>query len=49
MNFIWLSKRDACTVILWAMRIGLIPLLIGLGVSSISDAWGGFAQNVKTV
>ncbi|HMR19603.1 MAG TPA: radical SAM protein, partial [Sphingobacterium sp.] len=25
------------------------PLLIGLGVSSISDAWTGFAQNVKTV
>ncbi|WP_433900856.1 oxygen-independent coproporphyrinogen III oxidase [Sphingobacterium puteale] len=25
------------------------PLLIGLGVSSISDAWAGFAQNVKTV
>jgi len=25
------------------------PLLIGIGVSSISDAWGGFAQNVKTV
>lgn len=25
------------------------PLLIGLGVSSISDAWGAFAQNVKTV
>ena len=23
------------------------PLLIGLGVSSISDAWTGFAQNVK--
>lgn len=26
-----------------------IPLLIGLGVSSISDAWYAFAQNVKTV
>jgi oxygen-independent coproporphyrinogen-3 oxidase len=26
-----------------------IPLLIGLGVSSISDSWFGFAQNVKTV
>ncbi len=26
-----------------------IPLLIGLGVSSISDSWYGFAQNVKTV
>jgi len=25
------------------------PLLIGLGVSSISDAWTAFAQNVKTV
>lgn len=25
------------------------PLLIGLGVSSISDAWSAFAQNVKTV
>lgn len=25
------------------------PLLIGLGVSSISDSWTGFAQNVKTV
>ncbi|WKK59224.1 oxygen-independent coproporphyrinogen III oxidase [Sphingobacterium sp. BN32] len=25
------------------------PLLLGLGVSSISDAWTGFAQNVKTV
>lgn len=25
------------------------PLLIGLGVSSISDAWQGFAQNVKKV
>ncbi|WP_028296932.1 oxygen-independent coproporphyrinogen III oxidase [Olivibacter sitiensis] len=25
------------------------PLLIGLGVSSISDAWRGFAQNVKKV
>jgi oxygen-independent coproporphyrinogen-3 oxidase len=25
------------------------PLLIGLGVSSISDAWTGFAQNVKKV
>lgn len=25
------------------------PLLIGLGVSSISDAWKGFAQNVKKV
>ncbi|WP_293915031.1 MULTISPECIES: oxygen-independent coproporphyrinogen III oxidase [unclassified Sphingobacterium] len=25
------------------------PLMIGLGVSSISDAWTGFAQNVKTV
>ncbi|UIR56606.1 oxygen-independent coproporphyrinogen III oxidase [Sphingobacterium sp. SRCM116780] len=25
------------------------PLLIGLGVSAISDAWNGFAQNVKTV
>lgn len=26
-----------------------IPLLIGLGVSSISDAWYAFGQNVKTV
>lgn len=26
-----------------------IPLLIGLGVSSISDAWYAFAQNVKAV
>src|SRR5690606_35750537 len=25
------------------------PVLIGLGVSSISDAWTAFAQNVKTV
>src|SRR5690606_30470336 len=25
------------------------PLLIGLGVSSISDIWTAFAQNVKTV
>ncbi len=25
------------------------PVLIGLGVSSISDAWSAFAQNVKTV
>ncbi|TDS16292.1 oxygen-independent coproporphyrinogen III oxidase [Sphingobacterium paludis] len=25
------------------------PLLLGLGVSSISDAWNSFAQNVKTV
>lgn len=25
------------------------PLLIGLGVSSISDAWSAFAQNTKTV
>lgn len=25
------------------------PVLIGLGVSSISDAWSGFAQNVKKV
>ncbi len=25
------------------------PLLIGLGVSSISDAWSAYAQNVKTV
>lgn len=25
------------------------PLLIGLGVSSISDSWDGFAQNVKSV
>ena len=25
------------------------PLLIGLGVSSISDSWSAFAQNVKTV
>ncbi|GGC19032.1 coproporphyrinogen-III oxidase [Parapedobacter defluvii] len=25
------------------------PLLIGLGVSSISDSWTAFAQNVKTV
>lgn len=25
------------------------PLMIGLGVSSISDAWSAFAQNVKTV
>ncbi|PRD45592.1 oxygen-independent coproporphyrinogen III oxidase [Sphingobacterium haloxyli] len=25
------------------------PVLIGLGVSSISDAWNGFAQNIKTV
>jgi len=25
------------------------PLMIGLGVSSISDAWTGFGQNVKTV
>lgn len=25
------------------------PLMIGLGVSSISDAWTAFAQNVKTV
>jgi len=25
------------------------PLLIGLGVSSISDSWNGFAQNVKRV
>ncbi|HRD40355.1 MAG TPA: coproporphyrinogen III oxidase, partial [Bacteroidia bacterium] len=24
-------------------------LLIGLGVSSISDTWTGFAQNIKTV
>lgn len=26
-----------------------VPLLIGLGVSSIGDSWYGFAQNVKTV
>lgn len=26
-----------------------VPVLIGLGVSSISDAWTAFAQNVKTV
>ncbi|MBD1430756.1 oxygen-independent coproporphyrinogen III oxidase [Sphingobacterium litopenaei] len=26
-----------------------IPLMIGLGVSSISDAWTAFGQNVKTV
>ena len=25
------------------------PLMIGLGVSSISDSWSAFAQNVKTV
>ncbi len=25
------------------------PILIGLGVSSISDAWSAYAQNVKTV
>src|SRR5690606_25204265 len=25
------------------------PLMIGLGVSSISDSWKAFAQNVKTV
>ncbi|KGE15680.1 oxygen-independent coproporphyrinogen III oxidase [Sphingobacterium deserti] len=25
------------------------PLLLGIGVSSISDAWNSFAQNVKTV
>lgn len=25
------------------------PLMIGLGVSSISDSWGAFAQNVKKV
>lgn len=25
------------------------PLMVGLGVSSISDAWTAFAQNVKTV
>jgi oxygen-independent coproporphyrinogen-3 oxidase len=24
-------------------------LMIGLGVSSISDSWYGFAQNVKTI
>lgn len=24
-------------------------LMVGLGMSSISDSWGGFAQNVKTV
>ena len=24
-------------------------LMIGLGMSSISDSWTGFAQNVKTV
>lgn len=23
--------------------------MVGLGMSSISDSWGGFAQNVKTV
>lgn len=26
-----------------------VPVMIGLGVSSISDAWTAFAQNVKTV
>lgn len=26
-----------------------VPVLVGLGVSSISDAWTAFAQNVKTV
>lgn len=26
-----------------------VPVIIGLGVSSISDAWTAFAQNVKTV
>ena len=25
------------------------PLMIGLGMSSISDSWGGFSQNIKTV
>ena len=28
---------------------GYTRLLIGLGVSSISDTWSGFAQNIKTV
>ena len=28
---------------------GATSLMIGLGVSSISDAWGAFAQNVKVV
>ncbi|WP_306429706.1 radical SAM protein [Sphingobacterium sp. E70] len=26
MNFIWPSKRNACTEILWGMRIGLTPI-----------------------
>ena len=25
------------------------PLMIGLGMPSISDSWGGFSQNIKTV
>jgi oxygen-independent coproporphyrinogen-3 oxidase len=29
--------------------VGYTRLMIGLGVSSISDSWDGFAQNVKTV
>ena len=28
---------------------GKTRLMVGLGMSSISDSWGGFAQNVKTV
>lgn len=28
---------------------GKTQLMVGLGMSAISDSWGGFAQNVKTV
>ena len=34
--------------ILWAIHI-IYQLMIGLGVSSISDTWNSFMQNVKTV
>jgi oxygen-independent coproporphyrinogen-3 oxidase len=40
--------QKSCIVILWAILLA-IQLMVGLGMSAISDSWYGFAQNEKTV
>jgi oxygen-independent coproporphyrinogen-3 oxidase len=40
-------QMATCIVILWG--IAPLKLMIGLGVSSISDSWYSFAQNEKSL
>ena len=42
-------KRKHFIAILWDILPEKTALMVGLGMSAISDSWYSFAQNVKTV